>query len=100
MTHCIWLHNLKCLQISTGGTESLVLACKAYRDFAMKTRGITRPEIIVPVTAHAGFDKAADWLRLEIRKVPLDPKTMKVDMRKMRRMMNSNVVMVRFFCLS
>lgn len=60
----------------------------------MKTRGIVRPEIVIPVTAHAAFDKAADWLQLEIRKVPIDPKTMKVDTRKMRKMMSRNVVMV------
>ncbi|XP_022655719.1 sphingosine-1-phosphate lyase-like [Varroa destructor] len=83
-----------CGSISSGGTESILLACKAYRDFAMKTRGIVRPEIVIPVTAHAAFDKAADWLQLEIRKVPIDPKTMKVDTRKMRKMMSRNVVMI------
>ncbi|OQR78884.1 sphingosine-1-phosphate lyase-like [Tropilaelaps mercedesae] len=80
--------------ISSGGTESIVLACKSFRDFALKTRGITRPEILVPVTAHAAFDKAADWLCLEIRKVPLDPKTLKVDVRRMRKMINSNTIML------
>ena len=71
-----------------------MLACKAYRDFAFATRGITEPEIVIPHTAHAAFDKAADWLRLEVRKVPLDPKTLMVDVRKMRKMINKNTILV------
>lgn len=77
-----------------------MLACKAYRDFAFATRGITEPEIVVPHTAHAAFDKAADWLRLEIRKIPLDPTTLMVDVRKMRKAINKNTILVRVCCFS
>jgi glutamate/tyrosine decarboxylase-like PLP-dependent enzyme len=35
--------------VSSGGTESILLAMKAYRDRAIK--GITAPEMIMPVTA-------------------------------------------------
>ncbi|XP_003743455.1 sphingosine-1-phosphate lyase [Galendromus occidentalis] len=95
-----WVLNLyhgdadACGSISSGGTESIMLACKAYRDFAFATRGITEPEILVPHSAHAAFDKAADWLRLEIRKVPLDPKTLMVDTRKMRKMITRNTILL------
>lgn len=47
--------------MTTGGTESIIMACKAYRDYA-RERGITKPNIVMPVTAHSGFDKAAQYL--------------------------------------
>ena len=42
-----------CGTVSSGGTESIMLAMKTYRDWAREKKGITRPEMIVPVTAHA-----------------------------------------------
>ena len=36
--------------MTSGGTESLILACKAYRDYGRKTKGITRPNIVMPVS--------------------------------------------------
>lgn len=42
--------------MTTGGTESIIMACKAYRDYA-RSRGISNPEMVVPITAHAAFDK-------------------------------------------
>ena len=41
--------------MTSGGTESLILACKAYRDYAKKTRGITKPNIVMPVSLHMRF---------------------------------------------
>jgi glutamate/tyrosine decarboxylase-like PLP-dependent enzyme len=35
--------------MTSGGTESLILVCKAYRDFALQTRGVTKPNIVMPV---------------------------------------------------
>lgn len=43
--------------MTSGGTESILMALKAYRDYAKEQRGITEPELIAPVTAHAAFDK-------------------------------------------
>ena len=42
---------------TSGGTESIILACLAYREQA-RARGVTAPNIVVPQTAHAAFDKA------------------------------------------
>src|SRR5215467_12221313 len=47
--------------VSSGGTESILLAMKTYRDHARARRGIAEPEIVAPVTAHAAFDKAARY---------------------------------------
>ncbi|MCT9933344.1 aspartate aminotransferase family protein [Planotetraspora sp. A-T 1434] len=55
---------------TSGGTESIMLAVKAARD--------SRPggsQIVVPVTAHPAFHKAAHYLGLEVVPVPVDPVT-------------------------
>lgn len=36
-----------CGTTTSGGTESIVMACKAYRDWARAERGITNPEMLV-----------------------------------------------------
>jgi glutamate/tyrosine decarboxylase-like PLP-dependent enzyme len=58
--------------VSSGGTESILLAMKAYRDFARARRGIAAPEIVAPVTAHAAFDKAARFFDMPLVRVPVD----------------------------
>jgi sphinganine-1-phosphate aldolase len=58
--------------VTSGGTESILLAMKAYRDFARTQRGIAEPEIVVPVTAHAAFDKAAGYFDMPLIRVPVD----------------------------
>jgi len=58
--------------VSSGGTESILLAMKAYRDFARERRGIAEPEIVAPVTAHAAFDKAAKFFDMPLVRVPVD----------------------------
>jgi sphinganine-1-phosphate aldolase len=45
--------------VTSGGTESILLAIKTYRDYARTTRGVTEPELVVPTTAHAAFYKGA-----------------------------------------
>jgi glutamate/tyrosine decarboxylase-like PLP-dependent enzyme len=45
---------------------------KTYRDWARDQKKITRPEMIVPVSAHAAFDKAAQYFNIKIKRIPLD----------------------------
>ncbi|KAL1922610.1 uncharacterized protein VTP21DRAFT_10149 [Calcarisporiella thermophila] len=79
---------------TSGGTESLLMACKAYRDMAYDLRGVTEPEIVVPDTIHAAFDKACAYFRIKLIKVPLDKRTYKVDIRAVRRAINRNTIML------
>jgi sphinganine-1-phosphate aldolase len=58
--------------VTSGGTESILLAMKAYRDFARDRRGIAAPEIVAPVTAHAAFDKAARFFDMPLVRTPVD----------------------------
>ncbi|KAM7538691.1 hypothetical protein Aperf_G00000052387 [Anoplocephala perfoliata] len=73
-----------CGTMTSGGTESLLLACFAYRNRARKL-GITKPEIVIPESAHASFDKAGILMDIRIKKVPLDPVTFRVDLKAMHR---------------
>lgn len=57
--------------VSSGGTESILLACKAYRDRAREQRGVTAPNLVTTTTAHAAFDKAAQYFQIELRRIPV-----------------------------
>jgi glutamate/tyrosine decarboxylase-like PLP-dependent enzyme len=60
-----------CGVVSSGGTESILLAMKTYRDYARDKKGITEPQMIVPTTAHAAFDKAAEYFGIDIVHIPV-----------------------------
>ncbi len=62
-----------CGTVSSGGTESILLAMKTYRDWARATKGITDPEIIIPTTAHAAFVKAGDYFGIKVVRIPVGP---------------------------
>ncbi|SCU86966.1 LAMI_0D04236g1_1 [Lachancea mirantina] len=83
-----------CGATTSGGTESLLLACLSAKVYAKRYRGVTEPEIIVPVTAHAGFDKAAYYFGIKLHHVELDPATYKVDIRAVKRLINRNTVLL------
>ena len=59
--------------VTSGGTESIVLAVKAARDRARSTGKLTGlPELVVPSTAHPAFNKAGDLLGVAVRRVAVD----------------------------
>ncbi|MBW2507739.1 MAG: aminotransferase class V-fold PLP-dependent enzyme, partial [Deltaproteobacteria bacterium] len=60
-----------CGSVASGGTESILLAMRSYRDWARDTKGIRTPELVVPTTAHAAFDKAAQYFGIKLVKVPV-----------------------------
>ncbi|KAG0199733.1 hypothetical protein BGX28_007019 [Mortierella sp. GBA30] len=80
--------------MTSGGTESILMSCKTHRDWGKETKGITKPEIVVPVTIHAAFDKAASYFGLKLIHVPIDPVTMQVDINAVKRAINKNTVLL------
>lgn len=63
-----------------GGTESVFLAVKAARDRFILGRGsITIPEIVMPVTGHPCYEKAAEYLGMKVRRVRVDTDTYRAD---------------------
>lgn len=83
-----------CGTSTSGGTESLLLACLSAREKARVEKGITQPEIIAPVTIHAGFNKAAHYFGMKLRHAPIDPQTAQVDLRAVESMIRPNTVLL------
>ncbi|ANJ26572.1 pyridoxal phosphate-dependent decarboxylase family protein [Agromyces aureus] len=63
--------------VTSGGTESCLLAVKTARDVWRAARvGTPRmPRIVAPITVHAAFHKAAEYFGLVLDLVPVDPAT-------------------------
>lgn len=80
-----------CGTVTSGGTESILLAMKAYRDQARALRNITRPEIVMSETAHAAFDKAAEYFGITRVNIPVG-RDFKVDVDAMARAINENTI--------
>ncbi len=60
--------------MTSGGTESIILAVKTARDHARVHRPqAVDPEIVIPITAHPAFHKAAHYLGLKVVVTPVDP---------------------------
>ncbi|KAJ9107689.1 hypothetical protein QFC21_001149 [Naganishia friedmannii] len=76
---------------TSGGTESILMACKSYRDWARATKGITRPEMIIPASAHAAFWKASDYFGIKLHVVPVNAASRKADVPRMARAMQVNL---------
>lgn len=64
--------------ITTGGTGSIAHAMLAYREHANQKKGIVRPNVIKPETAHPAFDKACHLFGIEVRRAPVDPESTQV----------------------
>jgi glutamate/tyrosine decarboxylase-like PLP-dependent enzyme len=80
--------------MTSGGTESLFLALATARDWARATRAsITRPEIVVPASAHPAFDKAAHYLGLDVKRLPLRD-DFRADVDAMAAAITSNTILV------
>lgn len=56
--------------MTSGGTESILLAVKAARGLG-RERGINAPEMVLPTTAHAAFEKAAHYFGVQSIRVPV-----------------------------
>ncbi len=81
--------------LTTGGTESIMLAVKTARDKARAERPeIARPEMVLPITAHASFHKAAHYLGVKPVVVDINPDTFKVEPEAMRAAITENTILL------
>lgn len=79
--------------VTSGGTESILLAMKAYRDWGREKKGITRPEMILPLTAHAAFDKACQYFNIRPVRIPFDAQY-RADAAAAQRAITSNTIVI------
>jgi sphinganine-1-phosphate aldolase len=82
-----------CGSVSSGGTESIMLAMKTYRDWAHATKRITRPELVAPNSAHPAFDKAAHYFGIKMVRVPVGPDH-RADVAAMRKAITRNTIVL------
>ena len=60
-----------CGCVTSGGTESIILACYSFKNHGLK-KGIKFPELVVPISIHAAFDKACNYFGIKLHKIPIN----------------------------
>ncbi|MFZ4811882.1 MAG: pyridoxal phosphate-dependent decarboxylase family protein [Ilumatobacteraceae bacterium] len=79
--------------MTSGGTESILMAVKAARERGRKERGITNPNVVLPTSAHAAFEKGCYYFGLETRRVPVLA-DWRADVEAMEAAIDENTVLV------
>ena len=77
--------------VTSGGTESLLLAVLAARDAYPH---ISNPQMVLPTTIHAGFLKAAHYFGVEPVLVDVDPQTFRADPEAMRAAVTDRTILL------
>lgn len=80
--------------MTSGGTESILMAMKTYRQWARAERpSVKEPEILLPVTAHPAFEKAAHYFDLKTIHVPVG-NDFKADVNASRKLISDNTIVM------
>ena len=79
--------------LTTGGTESIILALFGYREYAKKYKNINYPEAIAPSTVHPAFDKGCYYLGIKLRKIQVDNKN-NLNKLQLRLAINENTILL------
>ena len=79
--------------MTSGGTESILMVVKAARDQFAQTRGVTTPNIVLPTSAHAAFEKACHYFGVESRRSAVG-QDWRADIAAMERLIDDNTVML------
>ncbi len=79
--------------MTSGGTESILMAVKTARNRARSERGISSPRLLIPESAHPAFAKAGEYLGVEIERIPLDS-SFRADVAAAEKLMTDNTVLV------
>ncbi|XP_057816317.1 sphingosine-1-phosphate lyase isoform X2 [Cryptomeria japonica] len=82
-----------CGNMTSGGTESILLAVKSSRDYMKAKKGIVKPEMIIPESAHSAYDKAAQYLNIKLWRVPVNG-DFQADVKAIQRYVNKNTIMI------
>ena len=81
--------------MSTGGTESIILAVQTCRDWSRTKRNDPkhRGNIVGAETLHPAFNKGAKLMDLEVRRAPLGP-DLRMDVAAVERLIDDDTIMV------
>ncbi|MFX1532495.1 MAG: pyridoxal phosphate-dependent decarboxylase family protein [Promethearchaeota archaeon] len=84
-----------CGSMTSGGTESILMAIKTYRDWARdKFPHIKEPDMVIPSSAHPAFDKGADYFGVKCIRIPVDEQTHRADITAMEKAINDNTILM------
>jgi glutamate/tyrosine decarboxylase-like PLP-dependent enzyme len=80
--------------MTSGGTESILMAIKTARDWARAQRPQVRePEMLLPVTAHPAFEKAAHYFDVKPVHFPVDA-DYRADVQAARDALTENTIVI------
>lgn len=80
--------------MTSGGTESILMAVKTAREWASaKNQANTTPEMILPLTAHPAFEKAAHYFSIKPVHVPVGS-DYRVDVEAARSAITDNTILI------
>ena len=79
---------------TSGGTESILMACLSARQKAYHERGVTEPEMILPNTAHTAFRKACEYFKIRLHLVPCPEPSYRVHIPTVSKLINSNTILL------
>ncbi len=79
---------------TSAGTESILMACLGARQKAYAERGVTEPEMILPITAHTAFRKAGEYFNIKLHFVECPAPDYQVNVKAVSRLINRNTIML------
>lgn len=79
--------------MTSGGTDSIMMAVKTARDWGRAVKGIAEPKLLVPASAHPAFNKAAHFFDVTLVPAPLGP-DFRVDVAAMERLIDDDTVLL------
>ncbi len=80
--------------MTSGGTESILMAIKTAREWAKVNRPeISEPELIMPITAHPAFNKGGHYFGVKIVTIPTRS-DYRADVQAMREAVNKNTILL------
>jgi len=86
-------NNNVCGTFTSGGTESILLACKTYRDYYLENKDIKNPEIIASTTAHCAFNKACKYFNIKLILIPCNLDGT-FDTQNLKKQINKNTILI------
>lgn len=83
-----------CGNMTSGGTESILMAVKTAREWAKENMPqVKNPEMVLPVTAHPAFDKAAHYFNVKVVHTPIG-KDYRADVSAMQKAITKNTILL------
>jgi len=80
--------------MTSGGSESILMAVKTARDWARAHRPeVKNPRMLLPLSAHPAFEKAAHYFDVEPVHIPLDA-GFRADVAEARKLLDASTILV------